>query len=293
MKDTYNNNSQAIYIKALETAAEEVAFYQSKLEKSKELFSLCEKLLAGLADDSQASSVRTQKANKAPRYSVCAKILNAFRESDSQWATVAELASRCGLNPKAVGNWIIQRKDIEKRPWRGHAFFKEYRLIQPAAKKPRGMELSSTNEKKFWMGMDLTWKTVREISQSNGCSPYYVRQFLLKHGKYVDKKKTDYFYRYTLNLAGLDMKGKIINSPDVNSPDEEIKNTEKSKKTDNIREALKSADKELPVRDIVKTTGFSENRVNAWIRKNLRELEVSLSKNIRAGWNVRTFKLKA
>lgn len=284
MKETYNN-SQAIYSKALETAAEEVAFYQSKLEKSKELFSLCEKLLAGLADDSQASSVRTQKAHKAPRYSVCTKILNAFRESDSQWTTVAELASKSGLNPKAVGNWIIHRKDIEKRPWRGHAFFKEYRLISDA-KKPRGMELSSTNERKFWMGMDLTLKTVREISQT-GCSQYYVRQFLLKHGKYVEKKKTNYFYKYTLNLAGLDMKGKIINSPDVNSPDEEIK------KTDSIREALKSADKELPVKDIVKTTGFSENRVNSWIRKNFRELEVSLSKNIRPGWNVRTFKLKA
>lgn len=194
MKETYSSNSQAIYTKALETAAEEVAFYQTKLQKSKELFALCEKLLAGLGESSPKVISPKSRAEKNQ------KIINAIK--DRGWFSIAEIANEIGLSYGQIHCWLVYHKDqVEFKLKENHRIHKYYRLLSDEPK------------------------------------------------------------------------------PEVKKIPEKIKKA--------------MLGKCLPISEIARRAGYSINGIKQWINKNQRELEVNISTDIRPGWKVRTYKLKA
>lgn len=155
MKETYNSNSRAIYTKALEVAAEEVAFYQSKLETSKQLFSLCERLLGGLEkpvfyrkpfknfdikiqpykafeDEIVKLGGREKLKKELAKKSIKSPIKDALLPimSTGMTFTSEQLAKKTGVSLKSIQNWLCANKNIVEADFiPGQLIRKGYKLI--------------------------------------------------------------------------------------------------------------------------------------------------------------------
>jgi hypothetical protein len=211
MKETFNSRSKVIYAKALEVAAEEVAFYQSKLEKSKELFSLCERLLGGLDEKRPIfyrkpiskdydikldfnkgfeeaikraggrEKIEKEMAKQAAKSPIVSGIFPFMSQGGA--FTTTELAEKTGLSKKSVQNWLCANKnmlEVELVP--GQLVRKQYKLVKknlPSAEKITAFDLieKSVSSKPL---------SVKEITHVSGVSSATVFRWLRLNKKHIE-----------------------------------------------------------------------------------------------------------
>jgi predicted DNA-binding transcriptional regulator AlpA len=194
--NTMNNKSKMIYTRAMEVAAEEVGYYQSKLEKSKELFSLCERLLGGLdeldapqkAKVLKSSKVETHVKRRHPSGSILNEILPHM---GTEGRKSAEIVKSAGISVERFNYFLLSyRKYVKSTPSAGQHPFKDYSLNKRglAAKNRIIQEPLTTPEKNIINNLKDKYMSLRELMEKTGHAAQTIAKYMAKNSANISIK---------------------------------------------------------------------------------------------------------
>jgi hypothetical protein len=118
----------------MEVAGQEVAYYQSKLEKAKELFALCERLLSGVesgVDNTapRAKVIKIKAEVKLPSRQAVGSILNAvLPHMSAKGRKSAEIVKAAGITMERFNYFLLGYRKYVKATPSGQMPFKDYSL---------------------------------------------------------------------------------------------------------------------------------------------------------------------
>jgi predicted DNA-binding transcriptional regulator AlpA len=195
--NTINNKSKMIYTRAMEVAAEEVAFYQSKLEKAKELFSLCERLLGGIEDAPQKKIIlkskveesypKRQPSGRHPSGSILNEVLPHM---GSKGMKSAEIVKAAGITTDRFNYFLLAYKKYVKSSPSGQHPFKDYSLNKRglAAKNRIKENPITAPEKNINNLIRERYMSLREVMEKTGHASQTISKYIAKNSANISVK---------------------------------------------------------------------------------------------------------
>jgi hypothetical protein len=130
MKTTYINKSQIIYKRAMDLAAEKIAFHQARVEESKSLFSLCERLLGEAEEPNAQNSIEHQEeeSKSSTRDKPIAILNTILPHMSSKPQKSAEIMKAAGVTAVKFNYFVAHYKKYLKITPKGFVPYKDYML---------------------------------------------------------------------------------------------------------------------------------------------------------------------